>query len=126
MISNVHQIVCMYSVHNMSMIFKETSFALCNLSTLMRRRSGTFSLHDLTDQDFLPEGSNFLFHEGSNWFNTSYEDTQPFGEDSILTALLSINGYLFFLHLNTGTMGKSNKGTVQVWCDWMCTCGTLR
>ncbi len=84
----------------MSMIFKETlSFALYNLSTLMRRRSGTFSLHDATDQDFLPEGSTFSFHEGSDWFNTSYEDTRPFGEDSILTALLLINGYLFFLHL---------------------------
>lgn len=41
----------------------------------------------------------FLFHEGTDWFNTSYEDSQPFEEDSILTALLLINGYLFFLHL---------------------------
>lgn len=111
----------------MSMIFKETlSSALYNLSTLMRRRSGTFSLHDATDQDFLPEGSTFSFHEGSDWFNTSYEDTRPFGEDSILTALLFDQWISIFSAFNTGTMGKSNKGTVQVWCDWMCTCGTLR
>lgn len=93
----------------------------------MKRRSGTFSSHDATDQDFLLEGSTFLFHKGRDWFSTSYKDTQPFGEDSILTALLIINGYQsIFSAFNTGTMGKSNKGTVQVWCDWMCTYGTLR
>lgn len=64
----------------------------------MRHRSGTFLLHDVPDQDFLPEGSTFLFLEGSDWFNTSYVDTQSFGVDDILTALLLINGYLFFLH----------------------------
>lgn len=75
------------------------SFALCSLSPLMRRRSDTFLLHDATNQDFLPDGSTFSFHQGSDWFNTSTEETRHFEEDSILTALLLINGYLFFLHL---------------------------
>lgn len=119
--------LCVCTVHNMSMIFKETCHLHCIISlVLVWCRSGTFSLHEATDQDFLLEGSTFLFHEGRDWFNTSYEDMQPFGADSILTALLMINGYQsIFSAFNTGTMGKSNKGTVQVWCDWMCTYGTL-
>lgn len=48
--------------------------------------------------DFLPEGSTFMFRGGCDWFNSSSEDSQPFGEDSILTTLLLINGCLFFLH----------------------------
>lgn len=47
------------------------------------------------------------------------------------TALLLMNGYLFFSALNRGDYVekkkeiKSNKGTAQVLCGWVCTCRTL-
>lgn len=85
----------------MFMIFKET-FALCNLSSLMRRRSSTFLYMMLPTETFYLKAQPFCFMKAGDWFNTS-------GEDSILTALLSINGYLFFSAFNMGTMRKSNK-----------------
>lgn len=106
------------------------SFTLYNLSTLMRRRSGTFFVTRCLTPRLSTWRLNLFFVPWRQWLVQHFftRTRNLLGEDSILTALLLINGYLFFLHLNTGTMGKKAiRETVHVCCDWMCYLrGTLR
>lgn len=71
----------------------------------------------------------FFSHEGSDLFHTSSEDTWTLWGGLLCYWRRDI---YFFLHWTGGLHGggkkeiKSNKGTAQVLCGWVCTCRTLR
>ena len=84
------------------------SFALCNLSTLARRRSGTFSLHDaIQTKTFYLKARPF--HEvDDDWVNTSFKDTtQTFWGEGQYFDRFAIDQWIsIFSAFNTGTMGE--------------------
>lgn len=72
MISNVHQIVCMYRVHNISMIFKETCHLHCIISLLWCSAGvGHHHIMMLQNKTFYLKALPFCSRKGNDWFNTS-------------------------------------------------------
>ena len=113
MLCPAHQAVCMYRVPSMIMTFWG-NIVIC----IMWPPCVTFKL--LHKQHLFFFVCFVLFYW--LWFNSCSEDSQHFGEDSISITLLSINGYLFFLHWTRERRGKGwgpgwgrNEGTAQVW-----------
>lgn len=85
------------------------SSALCNLSTDFGAAPGrdVFVTRCYRQRLSYPKARAFGFTKAVTGSKLLMGDSQPFEEDSILTALLLINGYLFFFlsAFNTGTVG---------------------
>lgn len=117
MISNVHQIVCMYRVLNMSMIFKETCHLHCVINLLLVwRRSGDIFI----TWCYRPRLSTWRLNlfvlrlvQPFLWGHATFWGGQYFDRFAI-DQWISI-----FCAFNTGTVGKSNKGncTGMMWLD---------